>query len=216
MDINIEIAIRLLVSCFLGGIVGYQRERQGRPAGFRTHILVCSGSALIMAVSIFAFVDYTGTRDPGRIAAQVVSGIGFLGAGAIMREGLSIKGLTTAAGLWGVSGIGLAVGSGLYIPAILATILTVIVLDGGLEFRLFGYKHQIKILAEDCAGQFDLIDSKFREAGVSVQEVNIHSLGAGRVSIDCSIRIPKETNISTVIEKVAAVNGVHATEVIHG
>src|SRR5688572_6987783 len=96
----------LLLAALLGGLVGWERERRDRPAGLRTHILVCLGSALITLVSI----QLSGTRfDPGRIAAQIVSGIGFLGAGTIMRQGNVVRGLTTAASLWTVAGIGMAV-----------------------------------------------------------------------------------------------------------
>jgi putative Mg2+ transporter-C (MgtC) family protein len=98
-------AALLFLSWFLGGIIGWQREAQGRAAGLRTHMLVCSGSCLITLVSF-------GTHDPGRIAAQIVTGIGFLGAGVILRRGVSVRGLTTAATVWVVAGIGIAVGAG--------------------------------------------------------------------------------------------------------
>src|SRR5690554_2770579 len=101
---NVEIAIRLVLSVVLGGLIGLERESHGRPAGFRTHILVCIGSTLVMIISAYAFMEFStgrpGGYDPGRIAAQVISGIGFLGAGTIMREGANVRGLTTAASLW--------------------------------------------------------------------------------------------------------------------
>lgn len=131
--------IRLVVAAILGGIVGIERGSGDRPAGFRTHILVCVGSALFMLVSLYGFDDvYPQTakleedigqrRDSARIAAQVVSGIGFLGAGTILHEGLTIRGLTTAASLWMVSAIGLAAGSGMYFLSSVATIITMITL----------------------------------------------------------------------------------------
>ncbi|MEW6227795.1 MAG: MgtC/SapB family protein, partial [Bacillota bacterium] len=112
-----EIIFRLVLAMMFGGFIGLERESHKRPAGFRTHILVCVGSALVMMISQYAFVNFARTTeyDPGRIAAQVVSGIGFLGAGTILREGPTIKGLTTAASLWVVAGIGLAVGTGFYL-----------------------------------------------------------------------------------------------------
>ena len=108
--------LRLIVATLFGGLIGLERESHKRPAGFRTHILVCIGSALVMMISQYAFLEFSGKLgyDPGRIAAQVISGIGFLGAGTILREGSTIKGLTTAASLWVVAGIGLAVGTGFY------------------------------------------------------------------------------------------------------
>jgi len=121
-----QIVLRLLIGAVLGGMVGFERERHNRRiAGFRTHILVCVGSTLIMLTSMYIF-DLYGTRapvDPARIAAGVITGIGFLGAGTIIRSSVSVTGLTTAASLWTVSGIGLAVGCGFYTAAYAATII---------------------------------------------------------------------------------------------
>lgn len=124
------IIFRLILAAVLSGLVGFEREFHGRAAGFRTHILLCVGSTLIMLTSLHIFdLYYTKTPvDPARIAAGVITGIGFLGAGTIMHSGSSIRGLTTAASLWVVAGIGLAVGSGLYLGAILTTILAIITL----------------------------------------------------------------------------------------
>ncbi len=121
----LERTLRLIFALILGGVIGYERENLHRPAGFRTHILVCVGSALVMLTSEFMFIRYSGqtNADPARLGAQVISGIGFLGAGTIMREGFSVKGLTTAASLWAVSCVGIAVGIGYYEGAIIATIL---------------------------------------------------------------------------------------------
>lgn len=121
--------ICIVLACILSGIIGYERESRGHAAGFRTHILVAAGSALIMYLSIYGFsYDLFPSHDPARLAAQVVTGIGFLGAGAIMKTGVDIKGLTTATTLWIVMAIGLACGSGKFIIAILATIIVLIVL----------------------------------------------------------------------------------------
>jgi putative Mg2+ transporter-C (MgtC) family protein len=122
----IVIFTRILMSCLLGGIIGFEREySRNRPAGFRTHILVCMGSCLTMVIVHFLITAYEGqiNIDPTRMAGQVVSGIGFLGAGAILRHGASVKGITTAASIWIVAGVGLACGVGFYAGAILATIL---------------------------------------------------------------------------------------------
>ena len=126
-----EVAIRLVLALALTGIIGWERERLRKPAGFRTHILVGLGACLVMMVSLSMADLYPGLQrvDPGRIAAQVVVGIGFLGAGTILRskEGI-VSGLTTAASLWVVSGIGLAVGCGFYRGAFLTTALVLVVL----------------------------------------------------------------------------------------
>ncbi len=127
---DIDIAIRLITATFLGGLIGIEREVHGKEAGFRTYALVCLGSALMMVVSIDVFEIYKGVAqvDPSRIAAQVVSGIGFLGAGAIIRFPREIKGLTTAAGIWAAAGIGLACGIAEYRPAVISTVLALLIL----------------------------------------------------------------------------------------
>ncbi len=128
-----EILIRLVVGAVLGGLVGLERQRLDWAAGLRTHMIVCIGATLMMIVSMHGFQDVVNTPgialDPSRVAAQVVSGIGFLGAGTILfLKNEVIKGLTTAAGLWTVAGIGLAVGGGLYFAAVATTILVLIIL----------------------------------------------------------------------------------------
>lgn len=124
MDI-LTTMFKLTLAALLGGVVGIERENKQRPAGFRTHILVCVGSALVMVTSEYIFQHYQGktTLDPARLGAQVISGIGFLGAGTIIREGMSVKGLTTAASLWAVACIGLAAGIGFYAGAVYGTVL---------------------------------------------------------------------------------------------
>jgi len=127
-----ELTIRVLISALCGGFIGLERELNNHAAGFRTHILVCIGSTCIMLLSIYGFsqfVDEVNVRvDPARLAAQVITGIGFLGAGAIMRNGSMISGLTTAASIWVVAAIGLCIGAGFMYLAFLATVLVVIIL----------------------------------------------------------------------------------------
>ncbi len=125
MAMELEIVLRLLLSTALGAGIGYQREKAGKQAGLRTHILICVGAALFTIVSIYGF----GSDDSGRVAAGVVVGIGFLGAGAIIRGGEGIvAGLTTAATIWAVAGIGLAAGAGLYLASVVAAALILAVL----------------------------------------------------------------------------------------
>jgi len=131
---NVELVLRLILAAILGSVIGFERERQAWAAGLRTHMLVCVSAALIMIVSAFGFADVLGrpniVLDPSRIAAQVVSGIGFLAAGAILLRGEVIRGLTTAASIWAVAAIGLAVGAGLNTAAIAATIIILAILAG--------------------------------------------------------------------------------------
>ncbi len=122
---NTTVIIRLLLAVILGGIIGLERGRSGRPAGLRTHILVCLGATIAMMTNQFVFESF-GTSDPTRMAAQVISGIGFLGAGTILVTGRhQVKGLTTAAGLWATACMGLAIGIGFYLAAICACVLIV-------------------------------------------------------------------------------------------
>ena len=151
-----EMILRLLLAALLGSFIGFERERLSWAAGLRTHMLVCVGSALVMIVSAFGFADVLGTPhvdlDPSRIAAQVVSGIGFLGAGAILLRGEIVRGLTTAASLWAVAAIGLAVGSGLYVVATGATAIILIILAGLKPIERWYFEsrqsHELRLIVE--------------------------------------------------------------------
>lgn len=129
---NLDMLLRLLLSVLLGGLIGFERERKNHAAGLRTHILVCLGSCLIMILSIYGFAEFVNEPnvrlDPARLAAQVITGIGFLGAGTIVITGRSITGLTTAASVWVVMAIGLSVGAGFYMPAVYAAVLVLFTL----------------------------------------------------------------------------------------
>ncbi|WP_321803668.1 MgtC/SapB family protein [Burkholderia sp. BCC1993] len=145
---HIELVGRLLLAALLGSVIGLERERLNWAAGLRTHMLVCVGSALVMLVSTFGFEDVRGqygvVLDPSRVAAQVVSGIGFLGAGSILLRGEVVRGLTTAASLWAVAGVGLAAGGGMYVASIGATAIVLAILAGvkPLERRFIAQRQQ--------------------------------------------------------------------------
>jgi putative Mg2+ transporter-C (MgtC) family protein len=120
--LDLELMLRILLSFVLGGVLGYEREQTGRPAGLRTHMLVCAGSVCFTVAGIYGFQAVeNGPRDPARVAAQVVSGIGFLGAGTIFRTPSTVSGLTTAASIWLVAGTGMLIGTGMYAVAIFTT-----------------------------------------------------------------------------------------------
>jgi putative Mg2+ transporter-C (MgtC) family protein len=114
---NQEMVIRIVIAAFLGAVIGYERARAKKPAGIRTHLLVCMGAALFTAISTLGFA---GNADPSRIAAGVVVGVGFLGAGTILRQERGVAGLTTAATIWAVAAVGVAIGAGLYIVGAVA------------------------------------------------------------------------------------------------
>ena len=157
-----NLILRLLIAAVLGSVIGMEREKKAWAPGLRTHMLVSVGACLFMIVSAFGFSDILGTRnvilDPSRIAAQVVSGIGFLGAGSILLRGEVVRGLTTAASLWSVAAIGLAVGGGLYVEAVAATLVIVIILAGikPLEER-FQQRHvSHELVAEAAPGALSM------------------------------------------------------------
>ena len=127
VELQVELTLRLVVALLLGAIIGWEREMQRMPAGFRTHALVALGSAVFTVVSAYAF---TGPgSDPTRIAAQIVSGIGFLGGGAILHHGGNVRGLTTAASLWAVAAVGMAAGAGLFVMAAVSAGLVIVALE---------------------------------------------------------------------------------------
>ncbi len=174
--------IRLLVAAVAGGLVGLEREVRGRQAGFRTNLLVCLGSALVMIVSI-RFADYPWTHgpqynvtvDPARIAYGVMQGIGFLGAGAIIKYGVNVRGLTTAAGLWCVAALGLSAGFGLYVITFLATglVLAALWLLDYIEDILPRVRHRfVTIRRRWSPGCVAETVARFRQAGLSVRDAN--------------------------------------------
>jgi putative Mg2+ transporter-C (MgtC) family protein len=175
---ELEMCGRLGMAAVLGGLIGLEREIHSQPAGLRTHTVVCIGSCLIMLVSLFMWQKVDPQKaDPGRIAAQVVTGIGFLGAGAILRFGMSVRGLTTAACLWTAAAIGLAVGCGYYTAAVAATgftLITVFLFDkiekaflGGKAYRRF------VIHAKDTPGLVGRIEGVLEGVGTGIREIDI-------------------------------------------
>lgn len=167
IDINhLEMFLRLACALLIGAVIGTEREYTHRPAGLRTHILVSVGSCAVMITSQMIFVRYLPfgiTADPARLSAQVISGVGFLGAGTIMREGLTVKGLTTAASLWTVACLGIAAGAGFYDLAIMGMLFAFIALTffEWLQHRLPGNKRYIYDLAVECT-----------DLGVAMDKIN--------------------------------------------
>ncbi len=211
-----EIIFKLTLACILGGLIGLERESLNRPAGFRTYTLVCVGSALAMVVSLDMYYQYyrNVNADPGRIAAQVVSGIGFLGAGTIMKEGATVRGLTTAAGLWVVACIGLAVGAGMYLPAIVTTILILFVLIYFIKFEqqftgMRLYKGLVMVV-DDQPGQVGIIGSILGDMGVLIKEIDLNRLDSeDQLEVELLLQLPGEISIAEVIEKLSTVSGLH-------
>ena len=228
-QLELTMVLRLIVAAILGGIVGMERGSGDRPAGFRTHILVCVGSALFMLVSIYGFDDIApvttnleddiGTRrDTARIAAQVVSGIGFLGAGTILHEGLTIKGLTTAASLWIVSAIGLAVGSGMYLLSTVATILTLMTLVTfrTWEKRFAGTRSErrfVRVVTRNTPGIITEITGYLSECGIRVKTLNVKSDNKNNnIILEIYLKIDKNIDMGQVADGIQNIDGVLALE----
>lgn len=213
-----DIVIRLILACFLGGVIGLERESLNRPAGLRTYTLVCMGSALVMVVSQDIFFRYHNlvTADPGRIAAQVVSGIGFLGAGTIMREGANIKGLTTAAGLWVVSCVGLAVGAGLYLAAVTTTglVLLILIYFFKVEERFTGareFKH-FRVIVQDRPGQIGRVGTALGEEGAHIKNLTLSHPEGDQLVLDLLLRLPPHLKARTIADRLCEVEGVYKVE----
>ena len=197
----LECVLRIILAMGSGAVIGYERSRRFKGAGLRTHVIVCAASALIMVVAKYGFTDmatstgmfFEGVRgtDPARLAAQVVSGISFLGAGVIFKNKGSVSGLTTAAGLWATSGIGLAIGSGLYILGIVTTLLIAL-----FQFLLHKFKigsesmprYQISFTVLQSKDFQDALDEQLKEWSIHLVDMKMSTKDNGHVSYDLSLR----------------------------
>lgn len=220
-----ELFFRLVLSCVLGGVIGYERQSRRKSAGLRTNILVCLGSCLVMLLSqaIYQEVEGLTNADPARLAAQVVSGIGFLGAGAIMKEGLTVTGLTTAACLWVVAGVGLAVGSGFYSGALLSTALVFVTL-GSLSRLDEWVDHEknfvLCVCTIDKPGQLMHISSclddlqlKTRGVKVKADEDEVDMSGDRLLYIDFEIYNKQGVKSVVIVDAVRRIPGVHSVDI---
>lgn len=211
-----EIALRLFLACVFGGIVGFERERNDSPAGFRTHILVSLGSALIMVLSMYGFNDFNSVnKDPARLAAQVVSGIGFLGAGTILRDNASVKGLTTAASLWVVAAIGLASGAGFYFSAFFVTVLVFLTLERSVETYFFKNSQTLKVVTVNGTCKVKEINRLLELHGIIPQNVSMTLLNEenNRTTIVFKLRTPfRKINMDNMIEDINEIDGIYSAE----
>ncbi|MBP5637123.1 MAG: MgtC/SapB family protein [Bacteroidales bacterium] len=187
--------LRLVVAGALGGLVGLERELRAKEAGLRTHFIVALGSALFMIISQYAFGS--AQHDAARVAAQVVSGIGFIGAGVIIFQRNAVRGVTTAAGLWVVAAIGLACGAGMWDVAVAASVLTVLCLEA-VHFVHKRYGEKTIGLSADCKeeGELKAILQRIKDAGIDVES---WSLMKGRASFELHIRQKDYINLLPAI-----------------
>ncbi len=209
------ILFRLFLSFIIGILVGIERETRRQPAGLRTHILIAIGSTILMMLSIFVpqtFPDFQ-NGDPSRIAAQVVSGIGFLGAGAIIKYGTNIRGLTTAASIWVIAALGLAVGAGMYLGAIIGTaiLLMALILLNHTEKRHFT-KHFYKILdiytLDNTVSIHDLLPI-LKAHNVIIHNTDIeHSYSEDKTNFSLTIQFKSTIDINSMITKLSNLKAV--------
>lgn len=217
MSQTVELIVRILVGTALGGVIGYERDIHGRPAGLRTHAIVALASATFMVVSThLAYYqgyhqgDFTEV-DGSRIAASVVSGIGFLAGGAILRTGLSIQGLTTAAGLWLVAAIGLCAGGGMYVESVAATLIgvTALTLLRRFEDKDNRIRRRLTLTLTDAAVPTDALLAKLGKLDLlpSVEGWNKESTAALR-QLTLAVRLPRPDGESTLVAALEAEPGI--------
>ena len=215
-----DMILRLCLGFLAGAIIGFERSSQRQVAGLRTHILIATGATLLMLLSIYLPEHYNPARtsDPGRIAAQVVSGIGFLGAGAIIRLGNNIRGLTTAASLWFVAAVGLAIGSGMFLIAGTAEaigLVTLIILNK-VEKRIFPserFKMLVITYKDNSSGTREAL-SIVKESGIRIQTVDVNQSSKDKgTKLRLLVRIPSSIDIAAVARAIKASENVVKVEI---
>jgi putative Mg2+ transporter-C (MgtC) family protein len=225
LALQADLAIRMLIAAVLGAAIGLEREIHEHPAGMRTHLLVSLGSAIFTVLSIYGFEGVVANGvspsvDPTRIAAQVVSGIGFLGAGAILKYGTSIRGLTTAASLWTAAAIGMAAGAGEWVIAGVGTFIVVFSLWplNALVARLHKPgTRSIKIRLE--VGRLDAVGDVSRllaDRRVDLAGINSQRIGKGRYEVELELRLPPAARPQDIIGAITAIPDVELMESTSG
>lgn len=226
MQLQLELALRLAVAALIGAAIGFEREIHGKPAGMRTHLLVSLGSAIFTVISIYGFVNTgvsgVGPVDPSRVAAQVVTGIGFLGAGAIIKEGTTIRGLTTAASLWAASALGLAIGAAAFPVGLFGAALTI--------FSLWPL-HRVEVMLEERRTRqvrlhlsvtsldgLSSIAAAVAEQGGIIVSVRTHPTDhgqLGRHDVELDLRLPDGvTMLPGIVTAVSALPTVETIETV--
>lgn len=219
---ELHITLRLVLALLLGGLVGFEREQSNHAAGFRTNILVCVGSCLLMLLSIYGFSDFvneTNVRvDPARLAAAVITGVGFLGAGTILFTGKSITGLTTAASLWVVAAIGLAVGAGFYFAAGVSTSMVLITLwaFNKLEKRYIRAKreHALTVQADEHSTIVMALNALLSERHIIIRKIkleedDVEGRSKKQLILHLYVTLPKAESLLALIEQIKHMEGVH-------
>ena len=219
----VEFFIRILVACICGACIGFERTKRLKEAGVRTHIIVCCAAALTMIVSKYGFADLVssagkdlfGTKgvDPARLAAQIISGISFLGAGIIFRNGGSVRGLTTAAGIWATAGIGLAVGAGMYVIGLVGTLIVAVIQIIMHKFTIGADSFQIGQM--NCTVNDPAVFRKAFDEYVARQKMQIIANKItyhedGNVSYEFSLRMHADMTVNDLTAFFESVDGIRS------
>lgn len=214
-----EALLRLVLAALLAGAIGVERELREQEAGLRTHLLVAVGAAAFMIVGVYGWSDFQlsnsigVTVDPSRVASYVVSGIGFLGAGAIIRHGINVRGLTTAASLWVVAAIGVAVGAGMYGLAVATTALVILALWplAQVKSRLAGRRASTKRLAVTLDPHASIVATlaAVEEGGYDIESVEVAEEDEAR-RVDVVVEIPADMRLGPLLDRVATLQGVRS------
>lgn len=197
--------LRIVLATLCGCLIGYERSSRSKEAGIRTHAIICLGSALMMVVSKYGFVD-VGNADTSRVAAQIVSGVGFLGAGVIFVKHGTVSGLTTAAGMWATSGVGMCIGTGLYDVGVLTTILIVglqTLLHKSIFLRISQNVQNIQLEMNYQNDALKDIQDVFHKNGMIIHEMKIEKLSSRTMYLEIEAVVPKDFNKAQLLYDVA-------------
>ena len=216
-----EFFIRVLIACVCGAAIGFERSKRLKEAGIRTHVIVCCAAALTMIVSKYGFADMStpegmglyGTKgtDPARLAAQIISGVSFLGAGIIFRNGNTVKGLTTAAGIWATAGIGLAIGAGMYVIGIFTTVLVAVIqilmhkYTVGVDSTVVGH---LKCIAPNEEAFRKALNAYIAKRRIQVSDMKIDFLEDGSAAYDLTLRMRHDVTVNDLSEFLESVGDV--------
>ncbi len=218
-EINIwNMILRMILSIIFGGLIGYKQESRGRPAGFRTHISITLGACLLMMLSIYIGQHFG--SDPARIGAQIVSGIGFLGAGAIIKSGFNILGLTTAASIWVMAGIGMLIGSGLYIMSFSGTILIFLTISvlRKMEKKFFKRRKRqtkIKIIIDSISFEdiINDINDMLKNYKVKIVEISFSARkDNSETTLKVHVRQPRNIEIHDILNKLNSIKNIKSVD----
>jgi putative Mg2+ transporter-C (MgtC) family protein len=221
LSLQLDLSLRLLLAAIGGAAIGLEREIHDHPAGMRTHLLVAMGSALFAILSGTGYEDafhqgIAAAPDPTRIAAQIVTGVGFLGAGAIIHQGNIIRGLTTAASLWATAAVGLAAGTGQYILGFVAVAIMLISLGplNAIAARIHPTGSRAVTMRIEIASLHTLgaVSARIAAASADLSSINSRKLGKGRYEITMEVRLPRRTSANELLAGLSNVEGVESVD----